>query len=369
MNGDNTAPVERPRRRWGWWLAGLIFLLVIFTAGRLIYPKYRQQQLITQLKERGFTVATRQITGDWRAVWVSHPRLPHWLRTAYRREFVVSNPPGICNDQDFQLLTELVSWDEEWFHSPSRSWMSLNLSNATDHDLGWLQPRVQYLVASGTEITDDGLAPFRRTPHLNYLSLDARQIGDRGLAHLAGLKDLVELRLNGQHITDAGLVHLAGLTNLRTLRLIGTRVTGTGLGHLAALTLLEELDLTNSNLTGAGIEQLAKGFSLSRLILNGNPITDDGLTSLSKLPMLRSLHLRKTRVTDAGLETLSNLTSLQSLDLSENPITDSGLSRTPNLLRRVYYLNLKGTQVTNRRLLKLSDPGRRARLDAWQRAD
>ncbi|MDB5335039.1 MAG: hypothetical protein JWN70_658 [Planctomycetaceae bacterium] len=298
--------VEPPRRRWGWWLAGFVLFVVIFTAGRLVYPTFRQRQLITQLKERGFTFTKRQIVGDWREAWVNHRWLPHWLRNAYRQEIVVGNPRNACTSAEFTLLTELVSWDEEWFHSPSRSWFSLNLRDATDSDLKWLQPRVQYLIASGSEITDEGMSSFQRTPHLSVLSLDAKQIGDRELAHLAGLKRLVHLHLNGQHITDAGMVHLAGLTKLRTLRLAGTQVTDAGLQQLVVLTDLEQLDLTNSQVSLAGLEKMTQQFRLISLNLIGNPVLAAGLFQLEKFPNLGRFDLSRTYVTDSGLGALAD---------------------------------------------------------------
>ncbi len=299
-------PEEQPRRRWGWWLAGFVLFVVIFTAGRLVYPTFRQKQLISQLKERGFTFTQRQIMVDWREAWVNQRWLPQWLRTAYRHEIVVGNPRNACTPEEFLLLTELVSWDEEWFHSPSRSWLSLNLQGATDGDLNWLQPRVQYLIASGSDITDEGMKSFQRTPHLTVLSLNARQISDRGLAHLAGLKGLVHLHLNGKGITDASMVHLAGLTNLRTLRLAGTQVTDAGLQQLVGLTDLEQLDLTNSQVSLAGLEKMTQRFWLRDLNLTGNPVLAAGLFQLEKFPVLNRLDLSQTYVTDSGLGALAD---------------------------------------------------------------
>ncbi len=346
-------PVERPRRHWGWWLLGLVFILAVFTAGRLVYPKFRQQQLIKQLKASGFTFNPRGIRGDWREAWVQHPWLPQSLRNAYKQELVVSNPPGKCGAEDFALLTELVTLDEEWFHSPSRCWMSLYIRDLTDRDLIWLQPRVQHLRGSGAEITDDGMAPFQRTPHLETLSLDAKQIGDRGLVHLSGLKSLVRLSLNGQHITDTGLVHLAGLTQLEALRLEGTRVTDAGLVHLTRLSKLRDLELTNSQVTGSGLDQLIKLPELGPLILNGNPIVDASLVHFRRFPALWQLQLRNTKISDLGVPDLRQ-NRLAYLDLSNTAITDAAFPEDEeNWPISVFQLNLRGTKMSAEKIRNL----------------
>lgn len=297
MNEPVTA--ERTRRHWGWWLATILCVTAILTGLRLVYPTIRQQQLIRQLTAKGFTFSTVNVVGSssyhWRMSWV-----PVKWRSRGPIEINVSNPRGICTVEDTAALNELVSLDDEGWHSPPRCWFNFSLHNITDGDLAQLPQRIRliHLTATGQHITDDGIAHLRRAIYLSKLTLHTEHIGDRGLAHLAGMKEMVALRLNSPFITDAGLNHLKGLSKLRFLRLSGTQISDAGLIHLAGLTSLEHLDLSDSHITDAGLVQLSKLPRLRKLVLNGTQITDAGLPHARSLPpKLTELVLQRTKIT------------------------------------------------------------------------
>jgi hypothetical protein len=109
---------------------------------------------------------------------------------------------------------------------------------------------------SGTEVTNDGLAPLKEISGLIWLNLRGTKITDDGLSHLAGIKTLARLHLEKTGVTDAGLAHLSGLENLEYLNLYGTKVTNAGLAHLKGLTKLKKLYLWQTEVTKEGADEL-----------------------------------------------------------------------------------------------------------------
>ncbi len=67
---------------------------------------------------------------------------------------------------------------------------------------------------------------------LKWMMLSGTQVSDAGLAHLSKLTHLEELHLDGTQITDAGLISLKGLTSLRELDLSDSRVSDVGVAKL-----------------------------------------------------------------------------------------------------------------------------------------
>ena len=300
-------PTDRPRRRWGRYFAATFGLLFALTLVRLVYPTIRQHQIITQLKERGFTFQRQVFRNHQSASWTTQKWIPQKWRDAYGQQIRVAHETGVFTPDDFASLNELVSLDEEGFHSPPRCWLSFVMRNIKDRDLApcrW-QQRLEHLYLSSKEFSDDGMYHLRGAVHLSSLSLDAPKVGDRGLAHLSRMNALKRLHLNGQSITDAGLVHLKGMTQLQTLQLTSTRISGAGLMHLTGLWRLERLDLSNSPITDQGIVHITKLRNLRWLSLSGSRITNAGIGDGVNLPPhLFFLGMERTQVTESQIKSL-----------------------------------------------------------------
>lgn len=110
--------------------------------------------------------------------------------------------------------------------------------------------------------------------------LSGTNISDNQIAPLRGLRRLARLDLSGTAITDEGLSQLKGLEQLAVLRLGGTRISDEGLKHLRALPGLQSLDISKTE------------------------ITDDGLLTLAQIPTLRAILVADTRVTATGITKL-----------------------------------------------------------------
>ncbi len=99
---------------------------------------------------------------------------------------------------------------------PGRPICGANLAHdpVTDVDIRALLKEgteIEFLVLTGTNITDESLAYLRQMPRLKELGLAKTQISDSGCEELAQLASLEFLDLARTGITDDGLEHLSEL--------------------------------------------------------------------------------------------------------------------------------------------------------------
>ena len=79
---------------------------------------------------------------------------------------------------------------------------------------------------------DNDLKQLAQLPRLEWLILSGSPVTDTGLSYLEGLNRLELLDLSRTQITDAGVVHLQKLTRLRWLNLLETQISEEGLQEL-----------------------------------------------------------------------------------------------------------------------------------------
>lgn len=132
----------------------------------------------------------------------------------------------------------------------------LLISDAELRELLKLAPEIEFLILTGTRITDDVLVDLKRMPHLTRLTLADSAVTDAGLAQLAGMENLEYLSLGGTSVSDEGLAHLTTMPNLRELQLQGTLITDAGLVSLKSMSQLEYVSLSRTAVTRFGAEQL-----------------------------------------------------------------------------------------------------------------
>jgi hypothetical protein len=115
---------------------------------------------------------------------------------------------------------------------------------------------VSMLMLSGTTNNSnlDKLASF---PRLEVLVLTRTQVTDQGMTHIAKLAHLRQLVLSGLPVTDAGLVHLQN-HELRELYLDGTAISNAALDTLTSLASLKLLDIRATHITDQGIRRLIR---------------------------------------------------------------------------------------------------------------
>ncbi len=264
---------SRGRSRWGWWLVGMVCLVLVLGLLRLAYPLYRQQQIVAELLARDFQVDRFPYFDQ---TW------PEWM-TKRTDQLVIQGASVTMIDHesadsdDLKLASELLALTyNDSSHPPSSDLMLVNV-----------------------------------------------QATDAGWAHLSGARSLRHLRVVNSTMTEANLACLDKLP-LLSLMLIDTSVTDSDLAGLQALTTLTYLDLTQNRITDAGLVHLETLTALENLLLDDTQITARGLPHLLKLTRLRELRLAGTKVSDAAVPILKRMTMLKTLALDRTRVSRKG---------------------------------------------
>jgi Leucine-rich repeat (LRR) protein len=209
-------------------------------------------------------------------------------------------------------------------------------------------PLVYSVKLENCRITDEMMANLEPLTRLQFLFLSqCRGVGDAGLAHVSRLKGLRVLSLNDTRTTDAGLDSVEGLPDLRELHLAGTRITDAGLLRLRTLTRLETLTISDTPVTDAGLTHLRLFKNLTRLNVSTSAITDRGIASLRALPKLQAVDLGGTRLTKSALLQLQECKGLRELCLDGNGWVDDDCLKVILKLKRIWFLSLRKTAVSD----------------------
>ncbi len=141
-------------------------------------------------------------------------------------------------------------------------------------------------------LTDDGMKKLASlAPKLRWLNAADSEISDRGLEQLTALDNLKVVDLNNTRVTDVGLGRLLNSRYLRRLSVANTRLTDESLGTIANWRYLDQLDLRGTHITDAGLASLATLPYLRQLDICDTAITHGAVTELkSRLPKLNIRH-------------------------------------------------------------------------------
>ncbi len=124
---------------------------------------------------------------------------------------------------------------------------------------------------------------------LERLLLSYSDVTDEGLPPLANLPNLAILDLHGVDVKDAGMPHLAAAKGLRELNLSDGRFSDRGLALLAVLPKLERINLTRVRITEKGLDSLTTFPALQGLTLDYVPVSDKSLESFKRLPFAQTV--------------------------------------------------------------------------------
>jgi len=105
---------------------------------------------------------------------------------------------------------------------------------------------------------------------------------------------------------------------------------------------LQLLEVRNNKLTS--LQGIADLPALKELYAADNEISS--IEGLKNLPSLTKLHLRKNKISKFTSETVPNLPALQYLNLRENDIPDGKSLASLSALKKLSYLNIAGTPLT-----------------------
>ena len=166
------------------------------------------------------------------------------------------------------------------------------------------------------------------------------------------LRHLRFLRVD-RAISNEALAPIEGLVELEYFS--GTRgLDNIGLRHLRNMTNMRRLQCGMRRVTDGGLRSI-RGLSqrsFKASIVRACNWATPGLVSIGTLKRLVFLNIRGTRVTSAGMKSLTDLTVLRVLDLMGTRVDDEGMVWTAKL-PKLQCLEISGTKVSDRGLEKL----------------
>lgn len=326
------------------WLVICVGLLFVLSLIRVVYPAYRQRQIIAGLKLKGYWVRTVPVFENCSPTWVTDI-----LEQVLIKGVAVNSLKQQCGDAELALICELFSLTYSGVDSPGEVGLDLESSSITDQGMCSLQTvtKLVSLQIESDSVSDAGLKHLKRLVGLRYLRLQCHQITNQGLEHLQNLRQLRSLSLSNTKVTQAGIKRLSPLSELRTLDLSGTPFTDSDVACLSCFPHLNSLVLRHTHLQGMGFSALT-GLKGKRLIvdLSHSPVNDLGLEQIARLSALQWLDLSHTRVSDEGLKHLRKLPGLYGLRLNHTQVSDAAISDLkyfPSLER----LEASDTQLTS----------------------
>ena len=228
--------------------------------------------------------------------------------------------------------------------------------------------------ATGSPVTDGGLANLKKLPALKQLTLEGTKVGDAGAQHLAQVPALEVLVLNSTLITDSGVAALTSLPRLKRLELMKCSLTPAGFAAIGQMPALEAIVLNNTagvtdatlhlmcdaktlkeihlhacgSITDQGLLALKKVKDLEVLQIGHSPVTGEGLGAVSNaggLKNLKTLGLYATTISERGAKGINSIKSLERLILgSAGAMNDVGLTEICQGLKELRYLNVGGNK-------------------------
>lgn len=188
---------------------------------------------------------------------------------------------------------------------------------------------------------------------LHSLSLTSCTVKEGDFIHLRHFPDLHTLYLDSAVVPAKEYGSLGVLRNLDSLSCSDTAIDDKGVTNLPELPSLRTFTLSSTSVTGKSFDRLAKCLpNLTELVLYDTQCTDEAMEQVGKLRRLQYLDVDGTEISNRGLEHLSGLTKLQTLDLQRTRITDPAL-RSLTKMRDLSELRLNETLINGSGLVHL----------------
>jgi Leucine-rich repeat (LRR) protein len=252
----------------------------------------------------------------------------------------------------------------------SGSVLAVNLRGSWVSDVDLINlsslPHLERLDLSHTRISDDGMLLLKMAPRISDLNLCyAELITDQGMAAIKNWKHLRRLNVRGTRISDGTLEIVSHLPQLEALDVASTPTTDNGLDHLIELTRLKELALGRIRLSDIVLETLRMLPMLTYLDLSGprsvdrpdlvaghrtseSAMDERALRAISELKELRVLKLGYSTISGEGLRALSTLSQVEKLGLEGCARIDDMAVTELAKWKRLRYIDLQDTQVTEK---------------------
>ncbi len=268
----------RPKRRWFRYSlrTAMTFVFLLSVAFALVARHaHHRQAALAAVRDHGGTVFF-----DPKAMLSWHERM---LGTFFGPE--TYRPVRIVNMlTDRRITPQKKTLPEDFFATLTAlpEITDLGLENTIIAQSDWRNisrfPRLEYLLLSHSNISDDGVKSVSQLPELRGLSInDTQGITDAALSSIAQLTKLDDLKLGYTKVTDAGLQHLSQLSNLQILELQGVNVTSKGLEVLQRIPTLIDVSLDSSGADDRIFDQLSGLPNLKVIQLSGTGVTPDAI--------------------------------------------------------------------------------------------
>lgn len=150
----------------------------------------------------------------------------------------------------------------------------------------------------GKEVDLDAALPLiPKLTKLDSLILSGTQVTDEQLKLVGQAKSLGDLQLSDTPISDAGIKHLSGLTNLTSFYASRTKLTSASMPVFGKLPKLSTLGIDDTDISG-GYESLQGLEGLTLLVAGKLKITDADADAIVKIPNLKRLDITGAEVAE-----------------------------------------------------------------------
>ncbi len=332
------------RRRWKSILWTLIAVMAVFLVARLLgtiairwSAAQRQAEAIQQVRAlKGHCYYDFQIVDEGLATETlmdaDDPDAdPHWMSSLMGLDY--------CHDVVYVTFSQFDGVPDDGATTAIRA-------DVTDQDLQLLTafPKLRWLAASGTAITDDAVAQIADAFSLNRFWCGQTQITDESMRSLSAVDSLTHLAIEQTVVSDVGMTFVAQMQSLQSLSIGCPRVTASGLQLVGDLRELRELYVDQMPI-GNAMGAIAQLTNLKVLSARRTGLNDAQADMLRALENIRVLHLDDTLIGDQGLLAAEGWTELEQLTLTRTLITDEGLARLAPCVK-LSRLDVSQTQCT-----------------------
>lgn len=173
--------------------------------------------------------------------------------------------------------------------------------------------------------------------------------------------DIVDIKFlsmdtSEESLCDDAVLKLARMTGIRGVNIARSDVSDRGLAGLAPLHNLECIRMFSTESQGKFLWGL-QSKQISHIRLSAVVVGDQNFAAINRFPKLHTITFATARITDQGVKAIANNKSLVFVDLRHNlGITDKSIDtflKMPSLKE----LNLRGTKVTAKGVLRLKNKG------------
>ena len=173
--------------------------------------------------------------------------------------------------------------------------------------------------------------------------------------------DIVDIKFlsmdtSEETLCDDAVLKLARMTGIRGVNIARSDVSDRGLAGLAPLRNLECIRMFSTESQDKFLWGL-QSKRLSHIRLSAVVVGDQNFAAINRFPKLDTITIATARITDQGVKAIANNKSLVFVDLRHNlGITDKSID-TFLAMPSLKELNLRGTKVTAKGVLRLKNKG------------